>query len=172
MEERVTLSVQADGMIEVFSAVMPMGQGIGTTLAQLVVDAFGVPLDAGARGHGRHRPRRRLWLGRLALAVHRRLGHENWRSDRTIAQGKTLAAKEFEAAEADIVYAAGRFQRGKGTDMSMGLFELASKPARAAHAHGLDQRKVDGPPGPAAAMCAKSSSTRTPANVQVVSTPP
>ena len=44
-EERVTVEVRADGMIEVFSAVNQMGQGIATTLAQLVVDVFGVPLD-------------------------------------------------------------------------------------------------------------------------------
>jgi CO/xanthine dehydrogenase Mo-binding subunit len=44
-EERVTVSVQADGVIEVFSAVNQMGQGIATTLAQLVVDVFGVPID-------------------------------------------------------------------------------------------------------------------------------
>jgi CO/xanthine dehydrogenase Mo-binding subunit len=37
--------VQADGVIEVFSAVNQMGQGIATTLAQLVVDVFGVPID-------------------------------------------------------------------------------------------------------------------------------
>ena len=43
-EERVTVTVLGDGTIEVFSAVNQMGQGIATTLAQLVVDAFGVPL--------------------------------------------------------------------------------------------------------------------------------
>lgn len=44
-EERVTVSVQADGVIEVFSAVNAMGQGIATSLAQLAVDAFGVPIE-------------------------------------------------------------------------------------------------------------------------------
>ena len=44
-EERVTVEVKADGMIEVFSAVNQMGQGIATTLAQLVVDVFGVPME-------------------------------------------------------------------------------------------------------------------------------
>ncbi|MCB2069360.1 MAG: molybdopterin-dependent oxidoreductase, partial [Ottowia sp.] len=44
-EERVTVDVKADGFIEVYSAVNQMGQGIATTLAQLVVDAFGVPID-------------------------------------------------------------------------------------------------------------------------------
>ena len=44
-EETVSVDVMADGTIEVFSAVNQMGQGIATTLAQLVVDVFGVPLS-------------------------------------------------------------------------------------------------------------------------------
>ena len=44
-EERVTLTVLADGVIEVFAAVNGMGQGIATSLAQLVVDVFDVPLE-------------------------------------------------------------------------------------------------------------------------------
>ncbi len=125
MEERVTLSVQADGVIEVFSAVMPMGQGIATTLAQLVVDAFGVPLDKVRvilgdtdRGDGFGTAgSRSLFTGGSAMKVG---------ADRTIAHGKALAAQEFEASEADIVYEAGRFSVA-GTDLSLGLFELAAK---------------------------------------------
>ena len=45
-----------------------------------------------------------------------------------IAHGKALAAKEFEAAEQDIVYEGGRFSVA-GTDVSMGLFDLAGKQA-------------------------------------------
>jgi carbon-monoxide dehydrogenase large subunit len=125
MEERVTLSVQADGTIEVFSAVMPMGQGIATTLAQLVVDAFGVPIDRVRvilgdtdRGDGfGSAGSRSLFTGGSAMKVG---------ADRTIAHGKALAAKEFEAAEQDIVYEGGRFSVA-GTDVSMGLFDLAGK---------------------------------------------
>ena len=125
MEERVTLSVQADGTIEVFSAVMPMGQGIATTLAQLVVDAFGVPIDQVRivlgdtdRGDGfGSAGSRSLFTGGSAVKVG---------ADRTLAQGKALAAQEFEASEQDIVYAGGRFSVA-GTDMSIGLFDLASK---------------------------------------------
>lgn len=127
MEERVTLSVQADGTIEVFSAVMPMGQGIATTLAQLVVDAFGVPIDRVRvilgdtdRGDGfGSAGSRSLFTGGSAMKVG---------ADRTIAHGKALAAKEFEAAEQDIVYEGGRFSVA-GTDVSIGLFDLAGKQA-------------------------------------------
>lgn len=125
MEERVTVSVQADGRIEVFSAVMPMGQGIATSLAQLVVDAFGVPIDQVRvvlgdtdRGDGfGSAGSRSLFTGGSAVKVG---------ADRTIAHGKSLAAQALEAAEADIVYAQGRFSVA-GTDLSIGLFELAAR---------------------------------------------
>ncbi len=127
MEERVTLSVRADGVIEVFSAVMPMGQGIATTLAQLVVDAFGVPIEQVRvvmgdtdRGDGfGSAGSRSLFTGGSAM----RIG-----ADRTLAKGRALAAQELEAAEADIVYEAGRFSV-TGTDVSIGLFDLAARQA-------------------------------------------
>jgi carbon-monoxide dehydrogenase large subunit len=102
-----------------------MGQGIATTLAQLVVDAFGVPIDQVRivlgdtdRGDGfGSAGSRSLFTGGSAVKVG---------ADRTIAQGKVLAAQEFEASEQDIVYAGGCFSVA-GTDMSIGLFDLASK---------------------------------------------
>jgi carbon-monoxide dehydrogenase large subunit len=125
MEERVTLSVRPDGTIEVFSAVMPMGQGIATTLAQLVVDAFGVTLDQvhvvlgdTDRGDGfGSAGSRSLFTGGSAMKIG---------AERTIAHGKVLAARELEASEQDVVYAAGRFGVA-GTDLSIGLFELAAR---------------------------------------------
>jgi carbon-monoxide dehydrogenase large subunit len=47
-------------------------------------------------------------------------------AERTIAHGKVLAARELEASEQDVVYAAGRFSVA-GTDLSVGLFELAAR---------------------------------------------
>ena len=44
-EENVTVTVAADGFIEIFSATQAMGQGIATSYAQLAVDVFGVPID-------------------------------------------------------------------------------------------------------------------------------
>src|SRR6201999_4644818 len=44
-EERVTVSVSGDGDIEVYASTMPMGQGIATSYAQLVVDVFGVEIE-------------------------------------------------------------------------------------------------------------------------------
>jgi carbon-monoxide dehydrogenase large subunit len=124
-EERVTVDVLADGVIEVFSAVNAMGQGIATSLTQLVVDAFGVPPEQvrvvlGDTDHGDgfgSGGSRSLFTGGLAV----RIGAE-----RTIEHARGLAAQELEAAAADIGYARGRFSV-KGTDLSIGLFELAER---------------------------------------------
>ena len=124
-EERITVDVKADGMIEVFSAVNQMGQGIATTLAQLVVDVFGVPIEKVRvvlgdtdRGDGfGSAGSRSLFTGGSAL----HLGAE-----KTLATARQLAAKELEASAADLAYAEGRFTV-KGTDVGIGLFELAAK---------------------------------------------
>ncbi len=124
-EERVTVEVRADGMIEVFSAVNQMGQGIATTLAQLVVDVFGVTiakvrvvLGDTDRGDGfGSAGSRSLFTGGSAL----HLGAE-----KTLDTARELAAKSLEASAADLVYQAGRFTV-QGTDLGIGLFELAAQ---------------------------------------------
>ena len=127
LEETVTVAVQADGMIEVFSAVNGMGQGILTSLAQLVVDAFGVPIEQVRvvlgdtdRGDGfGSAGSRSLFTGGSAMRVG---------ADRTIAEAKRLAALEFEASEQDIEYRNGRLQV-IGTDLSTDIFTLAGRQA-------------------------------------------
>jgi carbon-monoxide dehydrogenase large subunit len=124
-EERVTVDVRADGVIEVFSAVNAMGQGIATSLAQLVVDAFGVPaeqvrvvLGDTDRGDGfGSAGSRSIFTGGSAMRVG---------SERTIDKARALAAQELEAAAEDIRYEAGRFSV-TGTDLAIGLFELAAR---------------------------------------------
>ena len=44
-EETVTVTIEGDGGIEIFSATQAMGQGLATTYAQLAVDVFGVPIE-------------------------------------------------------------------------------------------------------------------------------
>jgi carbon-monoxide dehydrogenase large subunit len=124
-EERVTVEVRADGMIEVFSAVNQMGQGIATTLAQLVVDVFGVPIEKVRvvlgdtdRGDGfGSAGSRSIFIGGSALKVG---------AEKTLDEARKLAAQSLEAAEADLEYRAGRFVV-KGTDVAIGLFDLAAK---------------------------------------------
>ena len=125
LEETVTVSVLADGVIEVFSAVNAMGQGIATTLAQLVVDVFGVPMDRVRvvlgdtdRGDGfGSAGSRSLFTGGSALRVG---------AERTLDEARKLAAQELEASAQDLEYAAGRF-KVRGTDVSVDLFALAGK---------------------------------------------
>ena len=124
-EERVTVAVQPEGIIEVYSAVQGMGQGIATTLAQLVVDEFGVPIDKVRivmgdtdRGTGfGSAGSRSIFTGGSAVRVG---------SERTIDAAKLLAAKELEVAAEDVTYADATF-KVKGTDIKLDLFALAAR---------------------------------------------
>jgi aerobic carbon-monoxide dehydrogenase large subunit len=123
LEENVQVKVTADGYVEMTSATMAMGQGIATSYVQLAVDVLGVPMDRirilqgdtdRANGFG-SAGSRSLFTGGAAVRV---------AAQRTVDVGKDLAAKVMEAPTADIEYAAGRYTVA-GTDLSVGLFELA-----------------------------------------------
>ena len=125
LEERDTVSVAADGMIEIFSAVQQMGQGIATTLRQLAVDTFKLPperirivLGDTDRGVGfGSAGSRSLFTGGGAVKV---------ASEKTIDKARELAAEELEVAAGDIEYAEGSL-RVTGTDLKVDLFELAER---------------------------------------------
>ena len=124
-EERVTTTVLADGVIEVFAAVNGMGQGIATSLAQVAVDAFDIPIDRirvvlgdTDRGEGfGSGGSRSIFTGGSAVHVGAR---------RMIDFARQLAAKRLEAGAHDIDYRGGRFQV-KGTDVGVDLFQLAAE---------------------------------------------
>ena len=125
LEERVTVSVAADGMVDIFSAVQQMGQGIATSLRQVAVDALGISPDKirivlgetdlgegfGSAGS------RSIFTGGAAVKV---------ASDKTIERAKELAAEELEVAAGDIEYAGGEL-RVAGTDLKTDMFKLAAK---------------------------------------------
>ena len=124
-EERVSIKVSADGMIEIVTAAQAMGQGIATCYAQLAVDVFDVPIERirivqgdtdKAIGFGSAGSRSLFVIGSAVQVA----------SERTIEHAKNLAAETLEAAAADIEYGAGRF-RVAGTDLGIGLFELAGR---------------------------------------------
>ncbi|MGO1075333.1 xanthine dehydrogenase family protein molybdopterin-binding subunit [Inquilinus sp. CA228] len=124
-EERVTVQVSGDGGIEVYAATMPMGQGIATSYAQLVVDVFGVPIDKirivmgdTDRGQGFGSAGSRSLFTAGSAIRHA--------SERAVDTGRELAGDALEAAAADIEYAEGMF-RIAGTDRGIGLFELADR---------------------------------------------
>jgi carbon-monoxide dehydrogenase large subunit len=125
LEEKVSVDITPDGIIEIFSATQAMGQGIATSYAQLAVDVFGVPIDRirivqgdTARGNGfGSAGSRSLFTGGSAVRV---------ASERTIDHAKGLAGEALEAAAGDIEYRAGRFSV-VGTDVGIDLFVLAGK---------------------------------------------
>lgn len=125
LAEKVGINVLADGVVEVISATQGMGQGIATSLAQLAVDAFGLPIDKirivtgdtdRATGFG-SAGSRSLFTGGSAVKV---------ASEQAIEHAKTLAGDALEAATADIDYADGAFTV-TGTDVTIGLFDLAGR---------------------------------------------
>jgi aerobic carbon-monoxide dehydrogenase large subunit len=145
LEERVTVQVSGDGYIEIGSATQAMGQGIATSYVQLAHDVFGVPIDRirvlqgdtdrlngfGSAGS------RSLFTGGSAVDV---------ASRRTIDEAKALAADALEAPAADIEYQAGRFSVA-GTDLGIGLFELAAR-QQGARIHVDSSTRVGGPTWP------------------------
>lgn len=127
LEERVNIAVKGDGdgEIEIYATTQAMGQGIGTTYAQLVVDAFGVPLERikvvfgdSDRGSGfGSAGSRSLFTAGSAIKV---------AADKAVDTAKDLAADALEVSAGDVEYAQGAF-RIAGTDRSIGLFELAAR---------------------------------------------
>ncbi|MBI5278852.1 MAG: xanthine dehydrogenase family protein molybdopterin-binding subunit [Burkholderiales bacterium] len=124
-EERVTVSVLADGTIEVFSAVNQMGQGIATSLAQLVVDVFKVPFERirvvlgdTDRGDGfGSAGSRSIYIGGSALVEG---------AQKALDRTRDLAAQALEAAPQDLDYAEGRFTV-RGTDVGIDLGAVAGR---------------------------------------------
>ena len=125
LEENVHVQILADGTIEVASAVNAMGQGIATSLAQLVVDVFGVDIAQvrvvlgdtdRANGFG-SAGSRSLFTGGSAMRVG---------AEKTLDKARELAGQALEASPADLAYASGSFSV-KGTDLNISLADLAKR---------------------------------------------
>ena len=169
-EERVAVEVAADGFIEIYSATQAMGQGIATSYAQLAVDVFGVPIERIRDLQGDTDRGQRLRQRRLALAVHRRRGGAGRRRAHGRRARRSSPADALEAAPADIEYAAGRFSVA-GTDLGIGLFELAGAPARARASRSTRPARSAARAGRTAATSARSRSTRRPGTSRSSPTP-
>ena len=125
LEENVNVQILADGIIEVTSAVNAMGQGIATSLAQLVVDVFGVDISQvrvilgdtdRANGFG-SAGSRSLFTGGSAMRVG---------AEKTLDKARDLAGQALEASPADLAYQSGTFSV-KGTDLKISLADLAKR---------------------------------------------
>lgn len=130
--ERADITVRPEGRIDVVIGTLSSGQGHETSFAQLLVDWLGVPFesvrlvtgdtDVAAEGGGSHSGRSM----RLAAIVIGKASRE------IVARGARLAAHVLEAAETDIEFRDGRFSV-KGTDRSIGLFQIAASALEAQH---------------------------------------
>lgn len=124
-EESVNVQIMSDGSIEVFTAVMPMGQGIQTSLTQLVADVFDLPpenirvvMGDTDRGNGfGSAGSRSLFTGGGAVSEG---------SQKAMDKARQLAAEALEAASEDLAYAAAAFTV-KGTDLKISLGALAAR---------------------------------------------
>jgi aerobic carbon-monoxide dehydrogenase large subunit len=127
--ERAAITVLPDGVVEVVVGTVSNGQGHETSFAQLIGEWLGVPLDSVRLvtgdtdrvtvGGGAHSGR----ALRLASIVMLNASRE------IIAKGTQIASHVLEAAAPDLEFADGRF-RVKGTDRSLGIFEVAASALR------------------------------------------
>jgi len=144
-EETVNLHVEADGRVLVYTAMQAMGQGIETSYVQILSETLDIDPDKIvivqgdsdiAQGIG-SMGSRSLYIGGSAMLT---------ASKQTIEKGRELAGNALEAAGQDIEYSDGRFNVA-GTDLGIGLFELAAKQPEKRIAISTLQ-KVDGPSWP------------------------
>jgi carbon-monoxide dehydrogenase large subunit len=131
--ERAEITVAPEGRIDVVLGTLSAGQGHETSFAQLIAEWFDVELeqvrlitgdtDVAPVGGGSHSGRSM----RMAAVVMARA------SDEIVEKGTRIASGLLEAAAGDIEFRRGRFGV-KGTDRSVGLFEVAAvAPLAGAH---------------------------------------
>ena len=121
--ERIEIRIGEISEVEVISGTQSSGQGHETSLAQVVADALGVPIESVRlhtgdtafvrHGGGTHSDRSMRIAGALLAQVSRDL----------IEKGRKEAARRLEASETDLVFEEGSY-RVAGTDKSVALLEL------------------------------------------------
>jgi len=127
--EWTKITVLPEGRVDVAIGTLSSGQGHRTSFAQLITDWLGVPFDCVNLiqgdtdiipvGGGSHSGRSM----RLAGIV---IGNA---SDALITRAKRIAAHALEAAEHDVEFSSGNFLV-KGTDRSLGIFDVAREALR------------------------------------------
>ena len=132
--ERADVTVHGGGEISAVIGTGPTGQGHETVFAQVLCERLGVDFGAvrillGDSDQmvvgGGSQSVRSMRLGGTVLS---------WAADAIIEKGKRIAGHLLEAAESDVEFEAGAFAI-KGTDRSLGLFEVA----KAAEGNGLPE---------------------------------
>jgi carbon-monoxide dehydrogenase large subunit len=130
--ERTQITVRKDGTVDVVLGTISSGQGHETSFAQLVAEWLGVDMEAvrllagdtdvASIGGGTHSGRS-MRMGAVVIDAGCR---------QIIEKGRRAASEKLEASAADIEFLRGRFTV-KGTDRSIGLFDLA--PLAGEHDH-------------------------------------
>jgi carbon-monoxide dehydrogenase large subunit len=126
--ERAEIRVLSERRVEVVLGTLSAGQGHETSFAQLVAEWLAVDLaqvklitgdtDLTPIGGGSHSGRS-MRMGAVVMA------HA---CDRIVEQGKQRASERLEVSSRDLEFESGRF-RVKGTDRSIGLFDLGAMEA-------------------------------------------
>jgi aerobic carbon-monoxide dehydrogenase large subunit len=127
--ERAEVTILPDGIVEVVVGTVSNGQGHETSFAQLICEWLGAPIDTVrlvtgdtdrvSVGGGSHSGRALRLASIVMLNASRGI----------IVKGTQIASHVLEAAAADLEFSHGRF-RVKGTDRSIGLFEVAAEALR------------------------------------------
>jgi aerobic carbon-monoxide dehydrogenase large subunit len=123
--ERAEMTIDPTGVVELVLGTMSAGQGHETSFAQVIGEWLGVAPERVSLITG---DTDRVQVGGgSSSARSMRLG--SWviakAADAIVEKGRQIAGAMLEAAEADIEFARGRFVV-KGTDSSIGLFEVAA----------------------------------------------
>jgi carbon-monoxide dehydrogenase large subunit len=125
--ETTTVEMLHDGSVRVISGISPHGQGLETTMAQLVADRLGIPMD-----------RVTLVTGDTASTPYSAYGTAASRSmvvgggaavlaaDRVATQLRAIAAEMLEAAPEDVVLDAGRAHVA-GTATGVPIADVAAR---------------------------------------------
>jgi len=122
--ERSDITVAPEERVDVVVGTQSTGQGHETSFAQVAAEWLGVPFetvrirqgdtDFVLAGGGSHSGRSMRMAGNVIVMA----------ADKVIERGRRLAGHILEAADTDIDFADGRYTI-RGTDRSIGLFELA-----------------------------------------------
>ncbi len=122
--ERSDITVAPEERVDVVVGTQSTGQGHETSFAQVAAEWLGVPFesvrirqgdtDFVLAGGGSHSGRSMRMAGNVIVMA----------AEKVIERGRKLAGHVLEAAATDIDFADGRFTI-RGTDRSIGLFELA-----------------------------------------------
>jgi carbon-monoxide dehydrogenase large subunit len=123
--ERAEITVRPEGRVDLVIGTLSAGQGHETSFAQLLVEWLGVPFesvrlvtgdtDIVAEGGGSHSGRSMRHAGIVVGKA----------AQEVLARAARIAAHALETAEADLEFARGRYFV-KGTDRSIGIFEIAA----------------------------------------------